>query len=185
MNYYGAKELADSFRTVRKNTIQVAEDIPEDQYGFTPAEGTRSIGQTLAHIALSPQFQHTIHARERRSSFEGFDFPTLMKQMADQEAPERTKSQIIELLQTEGEIWASFLEGVSEDFLAEPFAMPPGATPASKSRFEMLLSVKEHEMHHRGQLMVAQRVLGIVPHLTRLREEQAAQMQTQPASSGS
>ena len=37
--------------------------------------------------------------------------------------------------------------------------MPPGATPASKSRFEMLLSVKEHEMHHRGQLMVAQRVL--------------------------
>lgn len=183
MNYYGAKELADSFRTVRKNTIQVAEDIPEDQYGFTPAEGTRSIGRTLAHIALSPQFQHTIHARERRSSFEGFDFQTLMKQMADQEAPERTKSQIVELLKTEGEVWASFLEGVSEDFLAEPFAMPPGATPASKSRFEMLLSVKEHEMHHRGQLMVAQRVLGIVPHLTRLREEQAAQMQAQPASS--
>ena len=29
MNYYGAKELAESFRTVRKNTIQVAEDIPE------------------------------------------------------------------------------------------------------------------------------------------------------------
>ena len=61
MNYYGAKELADSFRTVRKNTIQVAEDIPEDRYGFAPAEGTRSIGRTLVHIALSPQFQHTIH----------------------------------------------------------------------------------------------------------------------------
>ena len=29
MNYYGAKELANSFRTVRKNTIQTAEDIPE------------------------------------------------------------------------------------------------------------------------------------------------------------
>ena len=28
MNYYGAKEMAESFRTVRKNTIQVAEDIP-------------------------------------------------------------------------------------------------------------------------------------------------------------
>ena len=45
MNYYGAKELVASFRTVRKNTIQVAEDFPEDQYGFTPAEGTRSIGR--------------------------------------------------------------------------------------------------------------------------------------------
>ncbi len=183
MTYYGATELAASFRTVRKNTIQTAEDIPEDQYGFMPAEGTRSIGRTLAHIALSPQFQHTIHARERRSSFEGFDFLALMKQMAEQEAPERTKSQIIDLLKTEGEVWASFLDGVSEEFLGEPFAMPPGATPATKSRFEMLLSVKEHEMHHRGQLMVAQRLLGLVPHLTRLRQEQMAQ--AQPASSGS
>ena len=41
----------------------------------------------------------------------------------------------------------------------------------------MLLSVKEHEMHHRGQLMVAQRLLGIVPHLTRAREAQLAQAQ--------
>ena len=101
MNYYGAKELADSFRTVRKNTIQVAEDIPEDQYGFAPAEGTRSIGRTLVHIALSPQFQHTIHAGERRSSFEGFDFLPLMKRASEQEALERTKAQIIELLKTE------------------------------------------------------------------------------------
>ena len=53
--------------------------------------------------------------------------------------------------------------------------MPPGATPAAKSRLEMLLSVKEHEMHHRGQLMVAQRLLGIVPHLTRARQAQQAQ----------
>ena len=34
MNYYGSKELADAFRTVRKNTIQIAEDIPEDKYDF-------------------------------------------------------------------------------------------------------------------------------------------------------
>jgi hypothetical protein len=34
MNYYGAKEIAEGFRTVRKNTIQVAEDIPEDKYSY-------------------------------------------------------------------------------------------------------------------------------------------------------
>ena len=45
--------------------------------------------------------------------------------------------------------------------------MPPGAEPASKSRFEMVLSVKEHEMHHRGQLMLVERMIGVVPHLTR------------------
>ena len=174
MNYYGAKELASSFRTVRKNTIQTAEDIPEDQYGFTPADGTKSIAQTLVHIALSPQLQMTIHAKEPRNSFEGFDFPAFVQRLSEEEAKDRTKAQVLELLQTEGERWASFLEGVTEDFLAEPFGMPPGATPASKSRFEMLLSAKEHEMHHRGQLAVAQRLLGIVPHLTRLREEHVA-----------
>jgi uncharacterized damage-inducible protein DinB len=36
-----------------------------------------------------------------------------------------------------------------------------------KSRFEMILGVKEHEMHHRGQLMLIERTIGIVPHLTR------------------
>jgi len=183
MNYYGAKELANSFRTVRKNTIQTAEDIPEDQYGFILAEGSRSIARSLVHIALSPQLHLEIHAGERRTSFEGLDFPALMKRLGEEEARDRTKVQVIDLLKTEGETWASFLEGVSEDFLAEAFTMPPGATPATKSRLEMLLSIKEHEMHHRAQLMVAQRLLGIVPHLTRLRQEQAAQ--TQAASSGS
>ena len=32
MTYYGAKHLADSFRTVRKNTLAIAEEIPEDKY---------------------------------------------------------------------------------------------------------------------------------------------------------
>ena len=145
---------ASSFRTVRKNTIQTAEDIPEDQYGFAPAEGTKTVAQTLVHIALSPQLQLTIHATEPRTTFEGFDFPAFIERLSGEEAKDRTKAQVIELLKTEGERWANFLEGVTEEFLAEPFGMPPGATPASKSRFEMLLSVKEHEMHHRGQLGV-------------------------------
>jgi uncharacterized damage-inducible protein DinB len=34
----------------------------------------------------------------------------------------------------------------------------------------MLLGVKEHEMHHRGQLMLIERLLAITPHLTRRRE---------------
>ena len=42
MHGYDGKNLARSFRTVRKNTIQIAEEIPEDRYGFRPAEGSRS-----------------------------------------------------------------------------------------------------------------------------------------------
>jgi hypothetical protein len=45
MNYYGAKELADSLRTVRKNTLIIAEEIPEEHYGFRPAPDTRTVAQ--------------------------------------------------------------------------------------------------------------------------------------------
>ncbi len=56
MTYYGGKELAAAFRTVRKNTIQIAEDIPEDKYTFKPSPESRSVGQTLAHIATATTF---------------------------------------------------------------------------------------------------------------------------------
>ena len=45
--------------------------------------------------------------------------------------------------------------------------MAGGLTPSTKSRFEMLISVKEHEIHHRGQLMIVERMIDIVSHLTR------------------
>lgn len=169
MNYYGAAQSAASFRTVRQNTVQIAEEIPADQYGFTPAPGTRSIAATLAHIAIFPQFQMSLHGGDARSNFDGFDFMAVLGSLGEQEAAERTPAQLVDLLKTEGEVFATFLDGLSEDFLAQPFAMPPGAEPATKSRLEMLLSVKEHEMHHRGQLMLTERLIGLVPHLTRAR----------------
>jgi uncharacterized damage-inducible protein DinB len=56
-------------------------------------------------------------------------------------------------------------------------SFPAGAQPPVKTRFEMLLSAKEHEMHHRAQLMVLQRMLGITPHLTREQQARLAAMQ--------
>jgi len=167
LNYYGGKELAASFRTVRKNTIAIAQDIPEEKYGFRAAPDTRSVGELLAHVAVSYNFQHTIHAVEHRSNLAGFDFPSLMQKLTAEEKAPRSKQQALELLRTTGETWGGWVEGVQESFLAEQVTMPQGANPASRSRFDMILSVKEHEMHHRGQLMLIERILGIVPHLTR------------------
>lgn len=167
MNYYGAKELAESFRTVRKNTITIAEELPEDKYGFRPTQETRSVGELLVHIAQGYTFQYQVHAKERRTSLEGFDFPALMKVVMAEEKVKRSKAQIIELLQSTGQQWASWLDGLSDSFLGEQVAMRAGMVPAVKSRFEMILSVKEHEMHHRAQLILIERMVGVVPHLTR------------------
>lgn len=167
MNYYGAKELAESFRTVRKNTITIAQEIPEENYGFRPAPNTRTISELLIHISQASAFQFQVHAQERRTTLEGFDFPSLMQRLMAEERTQRSKDQILEILRTSGEKWAGWVEGLREDFLGERVQMRPGMIPASKSRFEMILSVKEHEMHHRGQLMVIERMVDLVPHLTR------------------
>ena len=54
--------------------------------------------------------------------------------MLAEEAKPRTKAEILALLKSNGEKFAAYLEGLSESFLAEPVAMPPGAQPATKSR---------------------------------------------------
>jgi uncharacterized damage-inducible protein DinB len=177
MTYYGAKELAESFRTVRNNTVQIAEDIPEDKYGFKAAPDLRTVEKLFTHIALSSTFQYQVHGVDRRTTMEGFDFPALMQQLMAEEAKPRTKAEVIALLKERGEQWAGFVAGLSEDFLGQSISMPPGGTPPSRTRFDMILSVKEHEMHHRGQLMVIERLVGVVPHLTRQMQERLARMQ--------
>src|SRR5437660_1127305 len=67
-------------------------------------------------------------------------------------------------------------------FLGEQVEYPERMEPRVKSRFEMLIAPKEHEMHHRGQLMVVERMLGITPHLRRQMEERIASMR--PAQTG-
>ena len=180
MTYYGGKEMAAAFRTVRANTIQIAEEIPENKYDFRAAPDTRSVGQTLTHLAVSPGFQ--LHMQTNGvTDMKTLNFPALLQQFGAEEAKPRTKAEIIAFLRSEGDKFASYLEGLSEAFLTEQVTMPPGATPATKTRFEMLLGPKEHEMHHRGQLMLVQRMLGLVPHLTRLMQQRMAQAQAAAA----
>ena len=97
MTYYGAKELSESFRTVRKNTIITAEDIPEDQYNFQATPDTDGVAQRLAHIAVAFNLQHQIHAVEVRTTLEGFDFPSLMQRLRTEVEQPRSKEEIIEL----------------------------------------------------------------------------------------
>jgi uncharacterized damage-inducible protein DinB len=173
MTSYGGKELASAFRTVRKNTIQVAEDIPESKYSFVAAPEIRSVARMLTHIAIGPRIFQEVH-KKGLTTLVGFDFFGALDRFNVEEAKTRSKAEIVELLRTEGEQFAAWIETLTPEFLAEMVTEPDGKT--QKSRFERLLGAKEHEMHHRAQLMLIQRQLGIVPHLTRQFNERVAQM---------
>jgi uncharacterized damage-inducible protein DinB len=174
MTYYGARQLADSFRTVRKNTIAIAEEIPEERYGFKATPEVMSVAEMLAHLAVSPEWQIEAHGKKVQHMDFAF-FSSRTQKAAAEEQLLRKKADIIRALTEGGEGFARFLEGLDEETLSSTVTFPPPVQPESKTRFEMLLGVKEHEMHHRGQLMLIQRLIGQVPHLTRRRQEMRAQ----------
>ena len=52
MTYYGGKQkLANSCRTVRQNTLKIAEEIPEEKYSFSMAASAAR----QANAAAAPQ----------------------------------------------------------------------------------------------------------------------------------
>lgn len=172
MIHYAARELAAAARTVRKNTIQVAEEIPEEQYDFSPAPGVRSVRQLLAHITQAPVLWYDVHRDRRATTLQGFDWTAFAANAAAFENAPRTKADLLALLRETGEQYATWVESLTPDFLNETFTDGGGQNP--RTRFETLLGVKEHEMHHRAQLMLILRMLGGVPHLTRERLARAA-----------
>lgn len=181
MTYYGPSQLAESMRSVRRHTVTIADDIPEDSYDYRPTAETRSVRETLLHIASMTRFDLRVHEEERLDSLEQFNFRGFFAAVPMRENLALPKPEILALLRDEGERWCRFVGQLPENVLAEEVRMRPGASPGVKTRFEMLLGTKEHEMHHRGQLMIVERLLGIVPHLTRNRQRAAEAQQRQAA----
>jgi uncharacterized damage-inducible protein DinB len=173
MGTYGGAQMAHSFRTVRTNTIQIAEDIPESKYDFVPAPGTQSVAGLLKHIATGPMLYEDMHRHQHVTTLKGYDFGGAVQRAKAEEAKPRSKAEIVALLKSEGDRFAAWLESLTPEFLAEMFT--DGSGQHQQTRLMSLLSPKEHEMHHRGQLMLIERMLGIVPHLTRQREERRRQ----------
>ena len=162
---YGVEQLTAGMRAVRANTILMAEDIPESMYNYRPTPLSRSVAETLVHIAWLWTSDRIIHEEAHLTAVEGFDFPALLRKSEVEEKRERSKSEIIELLRTAGDRQISWLQQLPDEFMSERVQLPGGA---SISRFEMFLATKEHELQHRAQLTVIDRLIGVVPRFTGL-----------------
>ncbi len=113
---YGVRELVDGMRAVRRNTILMADDIRDSAYGFRATPQTRSVAETLVHIAWLWTSDRVIHEEHRIETVEGFDFDALMATSTVQEKVARSKAEILELLRVEGERAVEWIEGLPEGF---------------------------------------------------------------------
>jgi len=168
MNLYGSKQLANSIRAVRRSTLSIADQVHEDDYLFRPTADSRSVAEMLTHITFFSNLDYLVHEEEHVTTMEAFDFGQFLRDSALREKRLHSKSTLIKLLRDSGESRAHWVEFLPEAFLAEGVAQYDGTV---KTRFEMILGTKEHEMHHLGQLTVIERMLGIVPNLTRAKRD--------------
>jgi uncharacterized damage-inducible protein DinB len=169
---YGGPELAAAFRTVRGNTVKVVEEIGEEHFDFVAAPGMRTVRALVAHVIWAPRLTEELHRVQRLTALDGFDFAGFGAKGQAFEGERRTKAELLALLKEDGERLATWLEGLDAAFLAEKFT--GGAGTVAKTRMEGVMGIKEHEMHHRAQLMLILRMLGGVPHLTRERQARNA-----------
>src|ERR1019366_5121808 len=148
MTYNGPKEMAASFRTVRANTIKIAEEIPEESYSYRAAPECRSVAETLIHIAVGARLQEQIHITEHRDTLVGFDFFSFMGRQAAEEQVVRSKAEILKMLRAEGEKYAKALGGSPGVFRGGDPTSPGGVVPPGKAAFEDIIPPKEPENPH-------------------------------------
>ena len=159
MTYYGGKRTRGGvLARSGSNTIKIAEEIPENKYDFKAgARLPAAIAQDARRTSRSTHaaFQHS-HPRQQDHRPEDGELPgdCSRSSSAEEAQAARRRPRSIAFLKAEGDKFASFLEGLPESFLAEhgDDAAGRGAAdeePASRC----CCRAKEHEMHHRGQLM--------------------------------
>src|SRR5260370_8019158 len=135
MNLYGPKQLADSMRKVRKRRNEIGEEIAENKYSYRPTPESRSVTETLLHIASLAQFDRLIHEQEHLASLESPEFGALIQKAELEEKRPRSKAEIIDLLRTDGERWSQWVEQLPESLLSDQVLFPRGA---STNRFQIL-----------------------------------------------
>ena len=156
-----AETIIGLWKDAREGLIQEVEKIPEDQFSFRATPDTRSIAEILQHII---QAQKILVGEACRSD------TNLMRQSMVAHAQEYApgvhkvtdKNGLIELLRS-SMAEAQACIGDSADKLDATMTALNGQ-PTSKSAF--LTFCVSHEMYHRGQLTVFERLLNIEPVLT-------------------
>jgi uncharacterized damage-inducible protein DinB len=149
------------WKDARGGLIEEVEKIPEDQFSFKATPDTRSVAELLQHIISTQQIIVGEACRPdtdlRRQSFAAHaaEYSPGVSDVSD-------KNGLIELLRSSMDDSAARITSYGEKL--EDSMLGLTGQPLTKSAF--LTFGLSHEMYHRGQLTVYERLLSIEPALT-------------------
>jgi len=138
-----AGEYATHFTALSKLSVEVAQAMPTEQYGFRPHSESMTFGQLMAHIATT-----------------NYQFCAGLKDAGPPALPAPTdKDGIIKFLSDSFDYCSAVIPGLTDEQLKQTHNSPDGRLLGR----EILLAMYVHVAHHRGQAEIYLRDKGIRP----------------------
>jgi uncharacterized damage-inducible protein DinB len=133
----------------QERVLALADKFSEAQYDWRPAEGVRSVGEVLLHIAGGNYFFITSSGGKAP---DGLDVQNIEKLTG--------KAKIVETLTKSYADIKSHIQGFTEAQLADKVELP---WPGDHSKLTIVLLGVDHTSEHLGQLIAYARMNGITP----------------------
>ncbi len=135
--------LTKQWEQINEKLAILAEQFPEEKYDFSPADGTRTFGGVLRHLAFWNRFV--------ADTARGIKTDETSNELSIRECP--TKVQVVDALKRSAKEATAALKAHSAE-------MEPKTA-------ELCMTFTQHSSEHYGQLAVYYRLHGIVPPASR------------------
>lgn len=140
-----AAEYARHFSALAKLSIEVAQTMPADQFGFRPHPDSMNFGELMSHIAST-----------------NYAFCAGLKDADPPSVPDPSaidKDAVVKFLSSSYDYCSGVISNLTEEQLTKPHASPDGRMAGR----DILLAMYVHVAHHRGQAEIYLRDKGIRP----------------------
>jgi|ERR1051326_181281 uncharacterized damage-inducible protein DinB len=153
--------IIESWSEVRSGLINEAEQIPAEQFGFQAAANTRTVAQVLQHVVEAQKFL-VGEVTQPDTNLMRRSFADQVKHYAAGVSEVKDKQGLLNVLQTSMQDAKAQLTAAGDE-LKNTMKRFDGKEMTKLSFLSFAIA---HEMYHRGQFTVYERLLNIEPALT-------------------
>ena len=162
--------LIKTWKEFRNGLIAEVEQIPEDQFSFRATPETRSIVELLQHIVETQKIL-VGEASRPDASLRRQSFADHLNEYAPEVKSVTDKNGLLELLRSSMEVCEADIRSNGEMLNDSMGGLDGKPTP----KLKVVNFAMSHEMYHRGQLTVYERLMNLEPALTRQFAKMTAQ----------
>ena len=154
--------LINTWKEFRKGLIAEAEQIPEDKFDFRATPETRTVAELLQHI-VEVQKMLIGEAGQAEANLRRHTFADHLKEYAPEVSTVKDKNGLLEMLRTSMEVCEASIRSNNDLMEGSMVGIDGRSTP----KLKVVNFAISHEMYHRGQLTVYERLMNLEPALTR------------------